>query len=315
MESYYGLPHVIDARQFDVDLLERIFDEAKEMEKIVDEGGCDILQRKRMISLFYEPSTRTRFSFELAMSYLGGTVFQTENAKEFSSAVKGETLEDSIRVLCGYKPNVIVIRHGEDGAAERAVRVSGKTSIVNAGNGKEQHPTQAVLDIFTVFKELGRIDGLSFAMIGDLASSRVINSNCYLLGKYRPEVIHFVSPKCAQVKPGIKEYLQRHSVRFSETTDLREVASKVDVIYQTRTQKERGSNFSCADRRLGHFVVDREILQLMKKNAIIMHPLPRVDEIPAYVDEDRRAAYFRQAANGLFIRMALLKMILAPSKS
>jgi aspartate carbamoyltransferase catalytic subunit len=313
-KCFYGLPHVIDARQFDLPLMERIFKEAEEMRNVVARGGCNILRRKRMMSLFYEPSTRTRFSFEMAMSYLGGEVFQTENAKEFSSAVKGESLEDTIRVLCGYKPNVIVIRHSQDGAAAAALAVSGPVSIMNAGDGKEQHPTQAVLDVFTIRRELGHIDGLSIAMVGDLGASRVVNSDCYLLGKYNPEIIYFVSPEHTKVKPGIKEYLERHNIKFCEVTDLRKVASKVDVIYQTRTQTERGTALDRNDHSLGFFIVNKEILSLMKKDAIIMHPLPRNDEIAPEVDRDPRAAYFRQAENGLYVRMALLKMALVPQR-
>lgn len=310
-KAFYSFPHVIDARQFDIDLQKRIFQEAGLMEKVVDEGGCGLLQRKRMISLFYEPSTRTRFSFEMAMSYLGGEVFSTENAKEFSSAVKGESLQDTIRVLCQYKPNVIVLRHSEDGAAAVAANVSGKVAIFNAGDGKEQHPTQALLDVFTILKELGRIDGISIAMVGDLGASRVVNSDCYLLTKHNPGMIYFVSPMCSQIKPGIKTYLDRHGVKFAELTDLREVAGKVDVIYQTRTQKERGTQFDRNDHSLGYFTVDREILDMMKRGAIIMHPLPRLDEITEEVDRDSRAVYFRQAGNGLYVRMVLLKMALA----
>lgn len=311
----YGMPHVIDARQFERSWIEGPFaKEALEMEHVVRMGGCNLLRRRRMFTLFYEPSTRTRFSFEMAMSYLGGDVLHTENAKEFSSAVKGETLEDTIRVLCEYHPDVIVMRHYEDGAAARAVAVSGKVSIMNAGDGREQHPTQALLDIYTILKELGRIDGISVAMVGDLVNGRTVRSLSYLLGKFDGVHIYFVSPPCAQMKPDIKAYLDRHNVRFSEETDLRKVAGKVDVIYQTRTQKERGTQFDRNDHNLGYFTVDSEILKLAKESAIIMHPLPRVDEIPTVVDRDKRAAYFRQAGNGLFTRMALLKMAIPPRR-
>jgi aspartate carbamoyltransferase catalytic subunit len=266
-----------------------------------------------MITLFYEPSTRTRFSFELAMSNLGGEIFHTENAKEFSSAMKGETLEDTIRVLCQYRPDVIVLRHYEAWAAARAIAVSGNVSVMNAGDGGEQHPTQALLDIWTMIKELGRIDGLNIAMVGDLGNGRVARSDCYLLAKFNKVRLFFVAPECAKMKDDIKAYLHRHNTKFSEHRDLREVAGKVDVVYQTRMQKERGTNFDRNDHSLGYFTVNAEILNLMKSDAIIMHPLPRVDEIVASeVDRDPRAAYFRQAGNGLFTRMALLRLALAP---
>jgi len=310
--AFYGLPNIIEAQQFDRQWIEGpFFSESECMERVVDNGGCDVLKRDIMMALFYEPSTRTRFSFEAAMIKLGGHVLQTENAREFSSAVKGETLEDSIRNLCQYKPGVIVLRHHEDGAAARALKVS-SVPIINAGDGRGQHPTQALLDIYTIMKELGHIDGLSIAMVGDLVNGRTVRSLSYLLGKFSDIKIFFVSPPCAQMKPDIKAYLDRHGVKFVELTDLRIVAGQVDVIYQTRTQKERGTVIDRNDHGLGYFVVDKTILGLMKPDSIIMHPLPRVDEITPDVDSDPRAAYFRQAGNGLFTRMALLKMILAP---
>jgi aspartate carbamoyltransferase catalytic subunit len=309
-DSFYGLPHVIDARQFDRGFLEQVFQTAKVMESVVDHRGCDVLRGRRMVALFYEPSTRTRFSFEMAMSYLGGAVFQTENAREFSSAVKGETIGDTIRTICGYKPDVIVLRHSEDTAAEEAVRFS-DVPIINAGSGKDQHPTQALLDLYTILKELGGINDRKIAMCGDLSHGRTVRSLSYLLGKFHGVEIHFVSPDNLRIADGIKEYLGRHSVPFHECNDLRKVAPDVDVIYQTRTQTERGAKLDRNDHDLGYFTVDLTILRMMRENAIVMHPLPRVGEITLEVDGDPRAAYFRQAQNGLFIRMALLKMILA----
>ena len=308
----YGLPNIIDARQFDLEFLDRFFKIATDMEGVAKQGNCDLLHRKTMVQLFYEESTRTRASFAAAMIKLGGQImFATENAKLFSSAAKGETLSDTIRVLCGYGPDVIVLRHNEDGAAEEAAMFS-SVPIINAGTGKNQHPTQALLDIFTILKEVGHIDGVKIAMVGDLSNGRTVRSNSYLLGKFKGVEIDFVSPKCSMMGNDVKEYLGRHCVKFQESTDLREVAPHVDVIYQTRTQKERGSDFSRDDHSLGYFTVNKEILDLMKKDAIIMHPLPRVDEIDKEVDSDPRAAYFRQASNGLYARMALLKMILTP---
>lgn len=308
-KCFYGLPNVIDARQFDPELISQIFAEARAQERVVARGGCNILRGKIMMSAFYEPSTRTRFSFEAAMVKLGGTVLHSESAGQFSSAAKGETLSDTIRILCGYKPDVIVLRHPEDDAAATAVRYS-SVPIFNAGCGSDQHPTQALLDLYTILKEIGYINGIRIAMVGDLVNGRTIRSLSYLLGKYDGVEIVFVSPPCARVKEGIKEYLGRHSVKFRESTDLREVAPYVDVIYQTRTQKERGTKFDRSDHSLGYFIVDKTILNLMKEDAIIMHPLPRVDEITTDVDSDSRAAYFRQAENGLYIRMALLKKVL-----
>jgi len=310
------LHHVIEAQQFDRDFLEKeFFPLAKEMEKVVKEGGSNILSGKKMISLFYEPSTRTRASFEMAMDMLSGkVVFSTENARQFSSAAKGETLEDTIRILNGYRPDVIVLRYDEEGGAKRATKVS-QTPIINAGDGTGQHPTQALLDLYTVQKEIGKIAGTSIAMVGDLVRGRTVRSLSYLYAKFPEVKIYFVSPGMAKMRDDIKNYLKKHQVWFEERNDLREVAPKVEVIYQTRIQKERGTlldeSRSQPDEKIGSFCcINQEVLDLMKKEAIVMHPLPRVDEIALEVDKDPRAAYFRQAENGLYIRMALLKMIL-----
>ena len=307
-----GWPHIIDTRQFDRKFLEEVlFPLTKRMERVLEHGGNGDLLDKIAIMLFFEASTRTRFSFESAMLLQGGKVLQIENAREFSSFSKGESWSDMIRVICGYRPSVIIIRDHKEGGAELAAKVS-SVPIINAGDGRGQHPTQALLDIYTIQKKLGHIDDISIAMVGDLLNGRTVRSLSYLLGKFKNIKIFFVSPPCAQMKPDIKEYLARHNVKFCDCTDLREVALQMDVIYQTRTQKERGTQFDRNDRTLGYFIVDKTILSLMKKDAIIMHPLPRVDEITTDVDNDPRAAYFDQAENGLFVRMALLKMILTP---
>jgi len=310
-KKFDGWPDVIEAHQFSRPWLENeLFPLIKEMEEVVAKGGCDILRSKIMGTLFWEPSTRTRFSFETAMLKLGGNVVATENAREFSSAVKGETLEDTIRTLSQYFLDVIVMRHYEDGAAARAAAVS-SVPIINAGDGKGQHPTQALLDVYTIKKEFGHIDAIRVAMVGDLINGRTVRSLSYLLAKFLGVKLYFVAPECAQMKQDIKDYLTKHGTRFEELTDLHDVAGEVDVIYQTRSQKERGSTFDRNDHSIGFFMINKGILELMKPNAIIMHPLPRIDEIDADVDVDPRAAYFRQAGNGLYTRMALLKMILA----
>lgn len=305
--------HIIEAQQFDRGWLEeKFFPLAKEMEEVVKEGGSNALLGKRMITFFYEESTRTRLSFHAAMDFLGGRVmFSTENATQFSSAAKGETLEDTVRILCGYYPDVIVIRHFESGSAKRAAEVS-TVPIINAGDGPGQHPTQALLDLYTIQKELGRINGISIAMVGDLANGRTVRSLSYLLGKFQDVKIYFVAPEVVRMKEDIKDYLKRHKVWFEENPDLEEVAKKVDVIYQTRIQKERfGDRVEDYEKAKGVYVIDRRLLELIQEKTIIMHPLPRVDEISLEVDSDHRAAYFRQAENGLYVRMALLKIILS----
>lgn len=305
------LTHIIESQQFERNWLEKeFFPLAKEMEKIVKEGSSNLLSGKRMITLFYEPSTRTRASFEMAIDRLGGkVVFSTENARQFSSVAKGETLEDTIRILNGYRPDVIVLRYDEEGGAKRAAEIS-RTPIINAGDGTGQHPTQALLDIYTIQKEIGRIAGTAIAMVGDLARGRTVRSLVYLYAKFPKVKIYFVAPEVTQTRNDIKDYLKKHNIWFTEESDLRNIASLVDVIYQTRTQKERGT-FPENDKKTKEFcIVNQEVLNLMKKDAIIMHPLPRVDEISPEVDSDPRAAYFRQAENGLYTRMALLKIIL-----
>ncbi len=306
--------HIIKAQQFNRRLLDRIFKVAAEMEKINLAGGSNILKGKIMATIFYEPSTRTRLSFEAAMAKLGGEIISTESAKEFSSAAKGESLEDTIRIIGNYA-DIIVLRHYESGAAERAAKVS-PVPIINAGDGPGQHPTQALLDIYTIYKEIGHIDGISIAMVGDLAYSRTVRSLAYLLTKYQEIKMYFVAPDVVQMRDDIKDYLLKHKVFFAEESNLEKVASKVDVIYQTRIQKERfGENIEDYEKAKDKYIIDKHILKIMKKDAIIMHPLPRVNEISPEVDTDRRAAYFRQAQNGLYIRMALLKMILLDKAS
>ncbi|MBN2062251.1 MAG: aspartate carbamoyltransferase, partial [Deltaproteobacteria bacterium] len=180
--------------------------------------------------------------------------------------------------------------------------------IINAGDGKGQHPTQALLDLYTIWKEFGKISGISIAMVGDLLNGRTVRSLSYLIGKFQDVNIYFVSPESIRMRDDIKDYLQRHNVWFTEDIDLRNVVSKVDVVYQTRIQKERGALVT--EQEIAAYIIGKKTLKSMKDKAIVMHPLPRVGEILLEVDEDDRAAYFRQAQNGLFVRMALLQMLL-----
>src|SRR5438270_7444897 len=208
-------------------MLEEMFAGARQMERVVAEGGQKILDGKIMASLFYEESTRTRFSFETAMHRLGGSVIATENARQFSSVSKGETLEDTIRIMNGYA-DVIVMRHYESGSARRAADIS-RVPIINAGDGTGQHPTQAFLDLYTIEKELGRIDDLSIGVVGDLANGRTVRSLCYLLAKYRNVRIYMVAPEVVRMGEDIKSYLVRHDVHFNEVSDLKAIAPEVDV--------------------------------------------------------------------------------------
>ncbi len=305
-----SLKHVVEAQQFDRDSMAEIFGVAREMEDVVQHYGSNILSRRMMATLFYEPSTRTRLSFESAMKRLGGDVLTTESAQEFSSAAKGETLEDTIRIVAGYA-DIIVLRHFESGASKTAASVS-PVPIINAGDGVGQHPTQALLDMYTIQRELGRVDGVRVAMVGDLANGRTVRSLCYLLSKFEDSKIFFVSPPTVRMGDDIKEYLTRQGVEHEEVDDLALVAREADVIYQTRIQRERfGDRLQEYEQVRGQYIINRAILDCMRETAIVMHPLPRVDEIVAEeVDPDPRAAYFRQAHNGLYVRMALLRMLI-----
>lgn len=302
------LRQVVESQQFSRRLLEDIFQRAGEL-RADPHRAAGRLQGRLMAALFYEPSTRTRLSFEAAMLRLGGRVMGTDNAREFSSAAKGETLEDTIRIVSGYA-DVIVLRHPEEGAAMRAAAVS-DVPVINGGDGAGQHPTQALLDLFTIRDELGRVDGVKVAMVGDLANGRTARSLAYLLSKFRDVEIRFVAPPQVAMRQDIKDHLDEHGVRWGESQDLAPVLAEVDVVYQTRIQKERFA--SDADYRAikGLYVIDNDAMGRLRRDAIVMHPLPRVDEIDPEVDADPRAAYFRQARNGMYIRMALLDMVLS----
>ncbi|MFC1756484.1 aspartate carbamoyltransferase [Patescibacteria group bacterium] len=227
------LKGVIKAQQFDKKTIEKIFETANHMESVFAEK---MLEGKIMATLFYEPSTRTRLSFESAMTRLGGRVIGTENAGEFSSKAKGESLEDSIRVISSYA-DVIILRYHKKGGAERAQKFS-SVPIINAGDGPGQHPTQALLDLYTVKKCFGKIEKLKIALIGDLKNGRTVRSLCYFLAKhYSDNHIYFVSPKQTQMKKDIKNYLDKNNVKWEEKDNLKSIVSEVDVFYQTRVQE------------------------------------------------------------------------------
>ena len=238
------------------------------------------------------------------MLRLGGRVLSTEHAQAFSSEVEGEQVEDSIRIIGAYC-DAIVIRHLEAGGAGRAAKVS-PVPIINAGDGDGgQHPTQALLDLYTIYRERP-IDGLSVAFIGELDRGRTVRSLAYLLAKFDRVKIFFVSPPAMQMKPDILHYLDRHNVRYELESDIDRVVGEVDVVYQTRIRPERAASIPKPLR----YAIDSTVLRSMRPDAMILHPLPRTVELDKTVDDDPRAMYFRQAANGLFVRMALLTMLL-----
>ncbi|EOA30741.1 hypothetical protein CARUB_v10013880mg [Capsella rubella] len=275
----FQLSDVIEGQQFDREMLSAIFDVAREMEKIEKSSTqSELLKGYLMATLFYEPSTRTRLSFESAMKRLGGEVLTTENAREFSSAAKGETLEDTIRTVEGYS-DIIVMRHFESGAARKAAATA-NIPVINAGDGPGEHPTQALLDVYTIQSEIGKLDGISVALVGDLANGRTVRSLAYLLAKFKDVKIYFVSPEIVKMKDDIKDYLTSNGVKWEESSNLMEVASKCDVVYQTRIQRERfGERLDLYEAARGKYIVDKDLLGVMQEKAIIMHPLPRLDEV------------------------------------
>jgi aspartate carbamoyltransferase catalytic subunit len=295
--------HLVRTQQFTRASLRDLFALANRLEKEPD----DSLKGKILASLFYEPSTRTRLSFESAMLRLGGNVLSMENASQSSSATKGESIEDTARIVDNYA-DIIILRHPEEGAAERAAKVS-EVPVVNAGDGTGQHPTQALLDLYTLQRELGHIDGVHLALVGNLKYYRSARSLAYLLGKFDNITLTLVSAPELRMRDDIKTYLTKHNVAFEETADLASAMKKADAVYQTRMQKEWMSEDEY--RRLsGQFVITRAMTDTMKKGAILIHPLPRAGEIAVDVDDSPHAVYFKQAGYGVLVRMALLKTML-----
>lgn len=300
------MKHIVAVEQFDRPWLETLLAEADVMRELPRDA--EPLRGRVLATIFYEPSTRTRLSFESAMMRLGGNVISTENAREFSSALKGETVEDTVRMVSGYA-DAIAMRHHEEGALARAIAVA-DVPILNAGDGPGEHPTQALLDLYTIHHEIGRIDDLRIAMVGDLRYGRTVRSLSLLLRQTNNCHITFVAPPAVAMRDDIKDALDASGVSWNEESDLHAAMESSDVVYQTRIQKER---FASEDDYLsvkGTYVITPESMQHLGKEAIVMHPLPRVDEISVEVDDDPRAAYFRQARNGVYVRMALLKQLI-----
>lgn len=304
------LTHVISAEQFlDRALLDQLFTLAREMEDHTGNGKYqNSLANKILATVFYEPSTRTRFSFETAMMRLGGNVITTESAAQFSSAIKGETLEDTIRIISGYA-DVIVVRHTQTGAAKAAAKIS-QVPVINAGDGTGEHPTQALLDLFTIHQEKKSLDGLHVAMIGDLLYGRTVHSLLKFLPLYKNPTLYLVAPTKLQLPKAYPDYLTKNKIKFRQLSDFNDVLPKLDVLYMTRVQKERFPSLEEYEEVKSIYVIDEKNIKQMKKSAMIMHPLPRVTEISTKVDRDPRAWYFRQAQNGLYVRMALLYTLL-----
>ncbi len=303
---WYG-KDIISVKQFNREDLEYIFAVAHEMRNMVERVGTfDLLKGKILANLFYEPSTRTSSSFTAAMERLGGSVIPINEVK-YSSVTKGETLADTVHTLECYA-DVIVLRHPETGSAAIAARAARKP-VINAGDGIGEHPTQALLDALTIREELGHLDGLTVTMLGDLKNGRTVHSLARLLSLYKV-VINYVSPDILRMPPEIISELRSKNLEQSEHADLEKILPDTDVLYVTRVQKERFEDPEVYEKVKGAYVIDGAIMKAAKARMIVMHPLPRVTEISMDFDEDPRAAYFRQMEYGLYVRMALLAMVL-----
>jgi aspartate carbamoyltransferase catalytic subunit len=305
--DYFLGQDILSVRQFDRERLEYLFALAEEMRTIVKrEGSSNILRGRVLACLFYEPSTRTSSSFIAAMSRLGGSVIPI-NEVRYSSVTKGESLRDTIRTLECYS-DVIVLRHPEMGSARIAADAARKP-IINAGDGVGEHPTQAVLDIFTIEEELGGIDGLTVGMVGDLKYGRTVHSLVRLLSLFNVQ-LRFVSPESLRLPSELMDEVEAKGIPHTEHQDLGEVIGGVDVLYVTRVQKERFDDLAEYEKVRGCYAITAEALKRGKEQMVVMHPLPRVSEIAEDVDDDPRAAYFRQMENGMYTRMALLAAVL-----
>ena len=298
---------VLSVAQFTRDDLEYIFGVAEAMRNMVAHiGTFDLLKGKILVNLFYEPSTRTSSSFAAAMERLGGSVIQINDVK-FSSVAKGESLPDTIRTLESYA-DVTVLRHPETGSAAIAAQY-GRKPIINAGDGAGEHPTQALLDLFTIREELGTIDGLTVTMLGDLKYGRTVHSLAKLLTLFDVR-LNYVSPEVLKMPTPLVEQLDAKGMRQAQYDSLEPVMAETDVLYVTRVQKERFEDLSQYEAVKGAFVITPDLMKQFRPKMALMHPLPRVGEIAPEVDDDPRAAYFRQMEYGLYVRMALLAMVL-----
>ncbi len=303
------IKHVTSARQFNKEELEKLF---RLTDKIkASKFNRTSLSCKMMATPFYEPSTRPRLSFESAMLRLGGSVITTENASQFSSAAKGETLEDTIRIIGSYA-DVIVLRHFNPGASDIAAKFS-SIPIINAGDGNGEHPTQALLDLYTILSKFKK-NNFTVTMVGDLKNGRTIHSLSYLLSLYPQVKIIYISPEALSIPEGLKKHLEITKVGFEESENLKYGLELGDIIYQTRIQKERFKNRSLYRKYFGKYVINNSNLKYLRKTSFIMHPLPRVNEIAPEVDLDARAIYFEQASNGVYVRMALLLSLFDKAK-
>ena len=296
---------IISIRDLSKDNLEEIYSKTNEIIEMKAEERREIARGKTLGYLFFEPSTRTRLSFQSAMALLGGTSFGIADATS-SSVQKGESLADTVRIMSGYT-DAIVLRHSLDGSSKFAAEVSSKP-IINAGSGTEEHPTQAIQDLYTIKKELGKIDGKNIGIVGDLKYGRTVYSLLYGLSNYDVNV-HLISPESLKIRSD-STYNLKENLSYTESENLDEYIEDLDVLYVTRIQKERFPDEEEYVKVKGSYVIGQDVVNKMKDDAILLHPLPRLDEISPDVDSSKQAKYFQQAEYGKFTRAAILSLLL-----
>ena len=304
MNEFYK-KDIISIKDFSKDQLEKIFTSTDKIMQLNSSDRREICKGKTLGYLFYEPSTRTRLSFDSAMASIGGNSLGISDISS-SSTQKGESLSDTVRIMSIYS-DILVLRHTLDGSSRFASEISDKP-VINAGSGTEEHPTQAIQDLFTIKKEKKKIDGLKIGIVGDLKYGRTVYSLLYGLGNYDVDV-HLISPESLRIRSD-STYEIKKRLDFTETTDIEEYLDELDVLYVTRIQKERFPDEEEYLKVKGSYVVGLDMLKRMKDDSIILHPLPRIDEISSDVDKTKNAKYFEQAEYGKYTRAALLGMIL-----
>ena len=292
------MKHVLSCEQYTRESLEELYNLADDIVNNPDKYK-NILEDKIIATMFFEPSTRTRLSFETAILKLGAKLISTENAASNSSSRKGESIEDTINVVQQYA-DAIVMRHSDDHAAEKAAKIA-KVPILNAGSGKGEHPTQALLDVYTIRKHKEKMDGLKVAILGDLTYGRTIHSLIKLLSLYDNIEIYGLSKKEFPLPDKYVEMLAEKNVKYTVCSSFDDIPADVDVMYHTRIQSERFEG----DFGKEKFIINKEVLNKFSKDTLVLHPLPRLEEISTDIDDDPRALYFEQAANGVPIRMSL----------
>ncbi|UKA25047.1 aspartate carbamoyltransferase [Photobacterium damselae subsp. damselae] len=297
--------HIISIPEFTRDELELVVETAG---KLKAEPNPERLKNKVVASCFFEPSTRTRLSFETAVQRLGGTVIGFDNGGNTSLAKKGETLADSVQVISSYV-DAFVMRHPQEGAARLASEFSNGVPIINGGDGANQHPTQTLLDLFTIQETQGRLDDISIAFVGDLKYGRTVHSLTQALSKFNNVRFYFIAPEVLAMPEYICEELDDAGITYSLHSNIEEVLPELDILYMTRVQKERFDESEYAHIKSA-FVLNAKMLEEARPNMKVMHPLPRIDEITTDVDKTPHAYYFQQAENGVYARQALLALVL-----